>query len=111
MPLLNATGCWSPGYIYEGNDLGAANATVTEAEAHCSALPRCAGFSFDKVYPQDQPPNQCGNITGVRRVQYKAATAGRRQNSPRQTVCTVKKGASPVGVFFDNVQPLYGKLE
>ena len=73
-------------------------------------LPRCAGFSFDKLYPQDDPPFQCGNITGVRRVHFKAATAGRRQNSPRQTVCTVKKGAAPIGVFFDNVQPLVGEL-
>ena len=100
----------SDGYIYEGNDLGTANVTIAEAEKHCSTQARCAGFSFEKIYPEDQPPFQCGNITGVRRVRYKAATAGRRQNSPRQTVCTVTKGSSPIGVFFDNVQPMYGKL-
>ena len=98
------------GYIYAGNDLGFANLTAADAEKHCSTLPRCAGFSFDKIYPEDQWPFQCHNITGIRKVVFKAATAGRRMNAPRQTVCTGVRDATPVGVFFDNVQPLYGKL-
>lgn len=107
LPATNGGYHISDGYIYEGNDLGSANVTIADAERHCSTLPRCAGFSFEKIFPQDAWPYQCGNITGTRKILFKAATAGRRQNSPVQTVCTVKKGATPVGVFFDNVQPLH----
>ena len=107
LPATDGSYHVSDGYIYEGNDLGSANVTIAEAERHCSMLPRCAGFSFEKIFPQDSWPYQCGNITGVRKVLFKATTAGRRQNSPVQAVCTVKKGATPVGVFFDNVQPLH----
>ena len=50
LPDTNGGYLVSDGYIYEGGDLGAANVSVADAEKHCSMLPRCAGFSFQKMY-------------------------------------------------------------
>jgi hypothetical protein len=62
---------------------------------------RRVGFTFDKV-----PTDQCGNATGLQHILYKSATAGRSTN----TVCKALKPAAPIGVFFENVQPLAGQF-
>jgi hypothetical protein len=90
-------------YIYEGNDLGVANVTIEEAEKHCSSLGGvCEGFTFGK------PPamTQCSNASGIQQVTYKSSVSGRSSN----TNCTLTKPAAPVGVFFENVQPLTGSF-
>ena len=104
LPESDTDYIFSGGYIYEGNDLGSENATLAAAKQRCSGLARCVGFTFEK---QGNVSAVCSSsMDGVQSVLYKAASSGRGTN----TVCTALKPAAPIGVFFDNVQPLMGKL-
>ena len=95
----------SSGFISAGNDLEQANVTVAEAEKHCSAVQECVGFTFEKTALEAQ--TACGAISGTQKILYKSSTSG----STTSTWCKVLKPPSPVGVFFENVQPLAGAFE
>ena len=94
----------SNGFIAAGNDLEQANVTVADAEKHCSAVEECVGFTFEKTVPEAK--TACSAITGTQKILYKSSMSG----STTSTWCKVLKPSSPVGVFFENVQPLAGGL-
>lgn len=98
----------SNGFIAAGNDLGTANVTVAAAEKHCTAEDSCVGFTFEKTKAQSS--TACPAITSsqaIQKILYKNAMSGSTAN----TWCKVLKPASPVGVFFENVQPLTGSFQ
>ncbi len=81
--------------------------TVAAAERHCSAEDSCVGFTFEKT-PAESGAT-CTTITtgsAVQKILFKSAMGG----SNVASWCKVLKPASPVGVFFENVQPLTGTL-
>lgn len=82
--------------------------TVVVAEKHCSAEDNCVGFTFEKTPAESSAT--CTAITegsAVQKVLFKSAMGG----SSVTSWCKVLKPASPVGVFFENVQPLTGTLQ
>lgn len=93
------------GFINAGNDLGTANVTIAEAEEHCSAQDTCVGFTFQKT--SEEGTTACTAITGTQKILYKSAMSG----TTTPSWCKVLKPASPVGIFFENVQPLMGSFE
>ena len=81
--------------------------TVLAAEKHCSAQASCVGFTFEKH--ADESKSTCTTITTgatVQKILFKSAMAG----SNVASWCKVLKPASPVGVFWMNVQPLTGSF-
>ena len=92
------------GFINQGNDAGAGNMTVGEAEKQCSAQDSCVGFTFEKT--ASEAKSSCNAITGTQKILFKSAMSG----SSAPTWCKLLKPASPVGVFFENVQPLTGSF-
>jgi hypothetical protein len=94
----------SNGYIAAGNDLATANVTIAEAEKHCSSIGACVGFTFEKTALESK--TECTAITGTQKILYKSSMSG----DPASTWCKILKPPSPVGVFFENVQPLLGSF-
>ena len=82
--------------------------TVAAAEKHCSAEDSCVGFTFEKT-PAESSEACTAIATGsaVQKILFKSAMGG----SSVASWCKALKPASPVGVFFENVQPLTGTLE
>jgi hypothetical protein len=92
----------SNGFINAGHDLGTANVTVAEAEKHCSSVGPCVGFTFEKTAKEAKA--DCSAISGPQKILYKSTMTG----ASASTWCKAIKPPSPVGVFFENVQPLVG---
>jgi hypothetical protein len=93
---------------------GTANVTVAEAEKRCSAQESCVGFTFEKTSAESTDTCEviCGGGgggagTGVQKILFKSSMSG----SSTDSWCKVLKPASPVGVFFENVQPLSGSFK
>jgi hypothetical protein len=107
---LNLPGSSSDGYVVEngfinqGNDIGTANMTIAEAETKCSSEDSCVGFTFAKT--KSESTTACAAITGTQKVLFKSAMSG----TSAPTWCKILKPATPVGVFFENVQPLIGSF-
>ena len=98
----------SPGFFNAGNDLGLSNVTASVAEQRCSKMGNCIGFTFEKS--PDEAHSTCDqiiNTTRIHKTYFKSSMSGRGDNS----WCKVTKRAVPVGVFWENVQPLHGGLE
>jgi hypothetical protein len=97
---------------------GTANVTVAEAEKRCSAQESCVGFTFEKTSAESTDTCEAicspsgggggggGAGTGVQKILFKSSMSG----SSTDSWCKVLKPASPVGVFFENVQPLSGSF-
>ena len=87
---------------------GAANLTVAMAEKRCTEQMSCVGFTFKKT--AEESGSACNAITAgtaVQKILFKSAMGG----SSDPTWCKALKPASPVGVFFVNVQPLAGSFQ
>lgn len=95
----------SNGFISAGDDIGTANVTIAEAEKHCTSVDACVGFTFEKTTPESK--TECNAISGTQKILYKSSMSG----SASPAWCKIIKPPSPVGVFFENVQPLVGSFE
>ena len=98
----------SPGFFNAGNDLGLSNVSASDAEKRCSQMENCVGFTFEKS--PGEAHSACGEIvnsTRVHKTYFKSSMSG----SGASSWCKLWKRAVPVGVFWENVQPLNGDLE